>query len=112
MKALYLILHRKWFDAIASGKKLEEYRDRTSYWQRRIEGHKHTEIHFCNGYRKEAPFMRIEYKSWRKIVLESRPVYALTLGKILEIRNYPCKKVKIMNVKIEQNGVFFKDCRL
>ena len=91
MKALHLTLHRKWFDAIASGKKLEEYRDQTPYWQRRIEGHKHTEIHFCNGYRKEAPFMRVEYKGWHKTVLEGRPVYALALGKVLEIRNYPCR---------------------
>ena len=59
VKVLHLTLHRKWFDAIASGQKREEYIDRTDYWQKRIKGHKHTEIHFRNGYRKDAPFMRV-----------------------------------------------------
>ncbi len=89
MKALHLTLHRKWFDSIASGEKREEYRDQTPYWKKRIEGHRYSEIHFRNGYRKEAPFMRIEFNGWRKTVLEGRPVYALALGSVIEIQNYP-----------------------
>ena len=89
VKVLHLTLHRKWFDAIASGQKREEYIDRTADRQKRIKGHKHTEMHFRNGYRKDAPFIRVEYNGWRKAVFESRPVYAFVLGKVLEIRNYP-----------------------
>lgn len=36
MKVLYLHLKKKWFDMFASGEKLEEYRDDTPYWQKRL----------------------------------------------------------------------------
>jgi len=36
MKTLHLNLHRKWFDMILSGEKLEEYRDLTPHWKKRL----------------------------------------------------------------------------
>lgn len=33
---LHLLLKHRWFDMIASGRKLEEYRERTDYWTKRI----------------------------------------------------------------------------
>ncbi len=33
---LHLVLKYKWFDMIASGVKLEEYREITDYWTKRI----------------------------------------------------------------------------
>jgi len=35
-KILYLILKKKWFDKIASGEKLEEYRQFKEYWYTRL----------------------------------------------------------------------------
>ncbi len=39
-KILHLNLYRKYFDEIADGTKTTEYRDKTDYWKRRIEGRK------------------------------------------------------------------------
>ena len=33
---LHLVLDYKWFDMIAAGEKLEEYREMTDYWKKRI----------------------------------------------------------------------------
>jgi len=60
MKILHLTLKRKWFDLIASGKKTVEYREYKPYWEKRLVGKEFQEIHFRNGYSKNAPFMRVE----------------------------------------------------
>jgi len=60
MKILHLILKRKWFDLIASGKKTVEYREYKPYWEKRLVGKEFQEIHFRNGYSKDAPFMRVQ----------------------------------------------------
>jgi len=85
---LHLTLHRKWFEEIVSGRKREEYRDLTPYWERRIEGRHYDEIHFRNGYRKGAPLARVRYLGWKRGEVEGTPVYILALGDILEIRNH------------------------
>lgn len=59
---LSLVLKRKWYDMIASGKKREEYRDATQYWRKRIEkwdlrGNYHHIVEFRLGYKKDAPRM-------------------------------------------------------
>ena len=87
-RILYLILHKRWFNEIVSGRKKIEYRDVTPYWQVRIEGRSYNEIHFKNGYNRSAPFMRVEYKGWKFSQWKGKRVYALVLGEILEIRNY------------------------
>ena len=35
-KTLHLVLKRKWWDMIASGEKMEEYREVCHYWARRL----------------------------------------------------------------------------
>ena len=49
---LHLVLEHKWFDMIASGEKLEEYRGRTLYWKKRLWDRRHEidEIVFHRGY--------------------------------------------------------------
>jgi hypothetical protein len=87
-RILHLTLHRRWFDAIASGVKREEYRDIKPYWNRRLECRTYDEIHFRNGYAKDAAFMRVECLGLRRGQFEGREVHALQLGQILELRNY------------------------
>jgi len=60
MKILHLTLKRKWFDLIASGKKPVDYREYKPYWVKRLVGKEFQEIHFRNGYAKDAPFMRVQ----------------------------------------------------
>lgn len=97
MKVLHLTLKRKWFDLIASGKKKEEYREDKMYWRKRLlhpgetgDAKLFNEVHFRNGYGKNAPFMRVEClgitsglgnQDWGAPFLEE--VFIIKLGKIL-----------------------------
>ncbi len=92
-RVLSMTLHRKWFDAIAKGKKKKEYRDSKDYWLKRFfdpEGRliKYDEVHFKNGYSPEAPFMRVEWLGMKKITVEGSEVCAIQLGNVLEILNW------------------------
>ena len=77
---LHLNLYRKYFDQIAEGTKTIEYRDKTDYWKKRIEGREYDIIKFRNGYAKDAPTMLVEYKGYN-IGKE----YELKLGKVTEV---------------------------
>ena len=81
-KILHLNLYRKYFDDIADGTKTTEYRDKTDYWKRRIEGRKYDIIKFRNGYAKDAPTMLVEYNGY-----DITDRYEIKLGKITEV-NY------------------------
>lgn len=83
---LNLTLHKVWFDKIASGEKSEEYREQKAHWQKRLEGKHYDEIHFRNGYAKDAPQMRVECLGITTGEWQGQPCYVLKLGKILEIR--------------------------
>lgn len=39
MKTIHLVLKHKWYDMIESGEKLEEYREWTEYWRKRLLGY-------------------------------------------------------------------------
>lgn len=89
---LHLTLKRQWFDAIAAGVKTEEYREMSQHWRRNLGKHLEAppwkEIHFRNGYRTDAPFMRVRFAGLRVGYHRGRQTYILTLGRILEITGY------------------------
>lgn len=94
MKILHLNLYRKYFDAIANKIKLFEYRQKTDYWKKRIEGRKYDTIKFRNGYAKDAPTMLVEYKGYTEVIRTGKDVgveYEIKLGKIIEV-NYNGKE--------------------
>lgn len=80
-------VYREFFDLIRVGKKKEEYREMTDYWRRRLEGRKYQEVHFRNGYLADAPFMRVEWKGVRTIRRNGRRLYAIKLGRVLQVKN-------------------------
>lgn len=106
-KILHLTLRRKWFDLIASGAKIIDYREVKDYWRKRLikdlygsnpDYKEFDEIHFRNGYKKESPFMRT---IWIGIsVINSKyhkpdngeklkgMQFTIFIGKILEIKNH------------------------
>lgn len=91
MKILHLTLKKRWFDMIASGAKVEEYREMKPYWHKRFLGQRFDAIKFRNGYNPDSPTMLVELEgisSGLGIVNwgapERQPVYILKLGKILE----------------------------
>ena len=85
-EVLHLNLHREFFAAIAAGTKRIEYRRRTPYWKRRLEGRQYDVIQFRNGYATKAPEMQVEFKGVRKIKKWGANYYAIRLGRILKIR--------------------------
>jgi hypothetical protein len=89
---LHLNLHREWFAAIADGSKTIEYRDRTPYWKRRLEGRTYDVIQFRNGYATKAPELLVEFRGVRRIRKGGRPVYAIRLGRVLKIRRWRRQK--------------------
>lgn len=104
---LHLTLKKKWFDMIASGEKIEEYRDVKQYWINRLfedgllfnDLREYDIIRFRNGYAKKCPEIDIEYKGaeHRGKTIKSNEKWGaqpnteyivIKLGKILSIKNY------------------------
>jgi hypothetical protein len=100
-KILHLTLKKKWFKLIASGEKKREYRQRKPYWEKRFLDKngfaiEFDEVHFKNGYRKNVPFLRVEWKSLSTIFGDDWPGehgeiardgdFVINLGEILEVR--------------------------
>lgn len=86
-RILHLTLHKKWFDLIASGEKKIEYREMKPYWEKRLEGKEFDEVHFRNGYAKDAPFMRVQWLGLEKYHnFDGKLCYGILLGDVLEMR--------------------------
>lgn len=108
MKILHLTLTRKWFDLIASGSKTAEFREGKPYWRKRLlhsngVAIRYDEIHFRNGYSRNAPFMRVEWQGLSNwdfgrnhdgVLLGphgeeiSHGMLQIDLGRVLEVRNW------------------------
>lgn len=97
-KILHLTIKKKWFDLIASGKKTVEYREYKPYWEKRLVGKEFTEVHFRNGYGKNAPFMRVKLSAIVNVNFPESPIlqpkngenlngwqFAIVLGSVLEV---------------------------
>jgi len=84
---LFLILKKKWFDKINSGKKKEEYRLITPFWTKRLLNREYDSVIFQLGYNKKAGRMKfkIEHITIKNITQwetkEKVNVYAIRLGK-------------------------------
>ena len=89
MKILHLNLYRKYFDAIVNGTKTIEYRDKTDYWKKRIEGREYDIIKFRNGYAKDAPTMLVEYNGY-----DITDRYEIKLGNILGVDKWQKQQLK------------------
>jgi hypothetical protein len=75
------------FAELASGRRREEIRPCSPFWHSRLEGREYDEIHFRNGYGKDAPFMRVEFGEVELRLVEGEPCYAIRLGRVLEVRH-------------------------
>ena len=87
--SLKLTLHRDYFEAIAAGRKVEEYRKIKPYWTTRLVGRTYDEIYFRNGYNADSPFMRVEYLGYE--VDQAQGLYVLKLGAVLEMQHWEVK---------------------
>lgn len=91
MPILHLTLKRRWFDMIASGRKLEEYREIKPHWQRifqdgrvKIAGKfcdpgEGLLICFSHGYRKDRPQVFVECRG--VVIRTGRPEWGAEAGR-------------------------------
>jgi hypothetical protein len=85
---LHLNLHREFFAQIVAGTKRTEYRARTPYWRRRLEGRQYDVIQFRNGYATKAPEMLVEFRGLRRYGNGRNTYYAIRLGRILRVKRW------------------------
>lgn len=97
MKILNLTLKKEWFDLIARGKKVIEFRTIKPYWEKRLFEKnqfgisvpiKFDEVHFRNGYNNNSPFMRVQFRYTDEGWFNGEKVYAIALGHVLDIKNW------------------------
>ncbi|OLF81879.1 RNA-binding protein [Marinobacter sp. C18] len=62
---LHLNLKSEYFDQIATNKKPFEYRLRTEYWRKRLEGRSYQRVLVKKGYPKAGDQTRIIERPWR-----------------------------------------------
>lgn len=106
-KILYLTLKKKWFDLIKSGQKTSEFREIKPYWIKRLtELNKYTSrqeikfrlknfpnnnlkrfdyIIFTNGYAKDSPKIKVEWKGLKIGEFEGNKCFEILLGKIINL---------------------------
>lgn len=66
MKPLYLVLKPEWYDMIEQGIKLEEYRELTPYWVKRLTTLKYGFLLFSHRYSYEP----IPFKAFDKVTFQ------------------------------------------
>lgn len=65
MTVLVLPLKAEYFDAIRDGQKAEEFRARTTYWRRRLEGRTFDNVVLTKGYPSSTDTSRRLVREWR-----------------------------------------------
>lgn len=90
MRTLRLTLKRHWFDMIACGQKLEEYRSPSQWIESRLLGKSYDAVEFKNGYGPRVPSVTLKFLGWHKGPGEpawgAKPgseYYVIRLGEIL-----------------------------
>jgi len=98
MRTLHYTLKKKWFDMELSGEKLEEYREITPYWEKRLyhklypkikQFREYDVVQARNGYAKNAPTFKRECIEITTGIGKPEwgapdyPVFIIKLGKII-----------------------------
>lgn len=63
-KSLILHLKREYWEAIRDGSKLEEYRERVPYWEKRIPGKEFSDVVLLCGFPKAGDESRTLRRKW------------------------------------------------
>lgn len=96
LRVLRLTLKRQWFDMIASGVKLEEYRQPSRWILSRLEGKQYDQIEFKNGYGPNVPTIVVQYldwsygygrREWGGGSTPGQPLIVINFGDIISLQN-------------------------
>ncbi len=93
MRTLTLPLKAEYFNAIKDGSKIEEFRERTEYWEKRLEGREYDRVVLTLGYPKADDHRRridVPWRGYRKITITHphfgnipTDVYAIRVSEIV-----------------------------
>lgn len=87
-RILHLTLKKKWFDLIKSGEKKVEYREKKDYWTKRFFKSNGNELKpydfiiFTNGYGKDKPKLKVEWKGISIGEFEGKECWKIWLGEV------------------------------
>ena len=88
---LYLIVVKDIWDRIVSGEKRIEYRERTDYWDKRINGREYQYIRITNGYGNlTRPYRLYQYTGATRVMKDNIQCYAINISEdlVVESRDY------------------------
>ena len=76
---LYLIVVKQVWDRIVSGDKTIEYRERTDYWDKRINARHYDYLRITNGYGNDAtrPYRLYRYTGATRVMKDNTQCYAI-----------------------------------
>ena len=97
-RVLRMTLKKEFFDQIANGTKVEEYRDMSGHWISRLleedgSSREYDYVEFINGYAKNAPRLLVEWKGTETALYDDAPEnsenpddysFIIQLGKVIE----------------------------
>lgn len=87
-RVLHLNLRAEYFDQIAAGTKLFEYRLSTPYWAKRLVGWHFDQVHVKKGYPPASDTSRILVRPWRGYEVQyiTHPHFGADLVRVFAIR--------------------------
>ena len=88
---LYLIVIKEVWDRIVSGEKRIEYRERTDYWDKRINGREYQYIRITNGYGNlTRPYRLYQYTGATRVMKDGVQCFAINISEnlVVESRDY------------------------
>ena len=92
---LYLIVVKQVWDRIIDGSKTIEYRDRTDYWDKRINARHYDYVKITNGYGNDTrPYRLYRYTGATRVMKDNQQCYAIDINPalIVESRDYVVEK--------------------
>lgn len=88
---LYLIVVKPVWDRIVSGEKTIEYRERTDYWDKRINGREYQYMRITNGYGNDTrPYRLYQYTGATRVMKDNIQCFAINISSdlVVESRDY------------------------
>ena len=88
---LYLIVVKEVWDRIVSGEKRIEYRERTDYWDKRINGREYQYMRITNGYGNlTRPYRLYQYTGATRVMKDGVQCFAINISPdlVVESRDY------------------------
>ena len=83
---LYLIVVKQVWDRIVSGEKTIEYRERTDYWDKRINARHYDYLRITNGYGNDTrPYRLYRYTGATRVMKDNTQCYAILNSRRLNL---------------------------